>query len=82
MDKESPVPLTIHHYIWIVLFSVLGILIAIYLLMTTGNKPPLIVFVLSAIGTGGTGAIIGGIIGNSLVNVHRALYKIQEQKKR
>jgi len=82
MDKDSLVSLTIHHYIWIVLFFILGILFAIYILMATGNKPPLIVFILSAIGTGGTGALIGGVIGNSLVNFHKALFKLQGQKKR
>lgn len=82
MDRDSRVSLTIHHYIWIVLFFIIGIFFAIYILMATGNKPPLIVLILSAIGTGGTGAIIGGLIGNSLVNFHRALFKIQGQKKR
>lgn len=82
MDKDSLVSLTIHHYIWIILFFILGALFAIYILMATGNNPPLIVFILSAIGTGGTGAIIGGIIGNSLVNFYRALYELHEQKKR
>ncbi len=82
MGKESMVSLTIHHYIWIILFSIFGILFAIYILIATGNNPPLVVFILSAIGTGGTGAIIGGIIGNSLVNFHKALFKVQGQKKR
>lgn len=82
MEKQSMVSLTIHHYIWIIVFFILGIFFAIYILITTGNNPPLIVFILSAIGTGGTGAIIGGIIGNSLVNLHKALFKLHEQKKR
>lgn len=82
MDKDSLVSLTIHHYIWIVLFFILGILFSIYILMATGNRPPLFVFILSAIGTGGTGALIGGVIGNSLVNFHKALFKLQGQKKR
>ena len=82
MDKESLVALTIYHYIWIILFSILGIFFSVYILMATGNNPPLIVFILSAIGTGGTGAIVGGIIGNGLVNFQRALLKVNEQKKR
>lgn len=82
MDKQSLVSLTIHHYIWIILFFILGIFFAIYILMTIGNNPPLIVYILSAIGTGGAGAIIGEIIGNSLVNFHKALFKLHEQKKR
>lgn len=73
MDNESPMDLTIQHYIWIVLLSTLGILFAIYVLQVNGTNPPLFVFIISSIGTGLTGAIIGVVIGNIFDRLHKAL---------
>lgn len=73
MDKESSVNLTIRHYIWVVLLSILGILFAIYVLQLNGTNPPIIVFIISAVGTGLTGAIIGVVIGNIFDRLHKAL---------